>query len=59
MIVKSKDAKKRKFMGASFEEARERVRRSFDKVRIIRPEGTRKSSYEVFLVGIGASADPR
>ncbi len=40
------------FQGAEFEEARNSVRESFDKVRIIRPEATRDESYEVFLVGI-------
>lgn len=45
------------FMGASFEEARDRVRARFDEVRVIRPEGTRKGSYEVFLVGLGSRVE--
>ena len=41
------------FMGATFEEARNRLRERFTKVRIIRPEGTRKCSVETFLIGLG------
>ena len=41
------------FMGASFEEARTHLRDRFQKVRIIRPEGTRRCSVETFLVGLG------
>ena len=40
------------FMGASFEEARTHLRERFSKVRIIRPEGTRRCSVETFLVGL-------
>ena len=40
------------FMGASFEEARAHLRASFNTIRIIRPEGTRRSSVETFLVGL-------
>ncbi len=40
------------FQGAEFEDARDAVRGSFGKVRIIRPEATRDESYEVFLVGL-------
>lgn len=39
------------FMGPDFEEARERLRVLFDQVRILRPEGVRSNSFEVFLVG--------
>lgn len=41
------------FMGATFEEARAHLRDHFEKVKIIRPEGTRRNSVEVFLVGLG------
>ena len=41
------------FQGAEFEDARNAIRKSFGKVRIIRPEATRDESYEVFLVGTG------
>ncbi len=44
------------FMGASFEEAREHLRMYYAKVRVIRPEGTRKNSVETFLVGLGRRA---
>ena len=40
------------FQGAEFEEARERTRQHFSKVRVIRPEATRDESYELFLVGL-------
>ena len=40
------------FMGAGFEEVRAALRQAFEEVRIIRPEGTRKHSVEVFLVGL-------
>lgn len=41
------------FMGASFEEARDHLRTKYAKVRVIRPEGTRRNSVETFLVGMG------
>ncbi|HQB44124.1 MAG TPA: RlmE family RNA methyltransferase [Polyangiaceae bacterium] len=40
------------FMGATFEQARQHLRERFNKVRIIRPEGTRRRSVETFLIGI-------
>ena len=40
------------FQGAEFEDARQSLRKSFGKVRTMRPEATRDESYEVFLVGI-------
>lgn len=40
------------FMGATFEEARNHLRQRFGKVRVIRPEGTRRCSVETFLVGL-------
>ncbi len=41
------------FMSGSFDEARDQLRAEFDEVRVIRPQGTRKSSFEIFLVGLG------
>lgn len=41
------------FMSEDFGAAREALRALFDEVRTIRPEGTRASSFEVFLVGLG------
>ncbi len=41
------------FMGATFEEARNHLRERFAKVKVIRPEGTRRCSVETFLVGMG------
>lgn len=40
------------FMSADFEEARKAMRALFDEVRVIRPEGTRTNSTEIFLVGL-------
>ena len=39
------------FMGEDLPVARKRVRELFSKERIIRPETTRSSSYEIFIVG--------
>lgn len=41
------------FMSGQFEAARRLTARHFDKVRVLRPEGTRQQSSEVFLVGLG------
>jgi 23S rRNA (uridine2552-2'-O)-methyltransferase len=41
------------FMGEDLPAARREVRKYFDEERLIRPEGTRSVSYEVFVVGIG------
>lgn len=41
------------FMSEDFAEAREALRRSYGEVRVIRPEGVRTSSFEVFLVALG------
>jgi len=41
------------FQGSEFGDARNAVRKAFEKVRVIRPEATRDESYEVFLVGLG------
>lgn len=40
------------FMSEDFVKARDGVRAFFDEVRTIKPEGTRSSSVEVFLVGL-------
>lgn len=40
------------FMSGEYEEARNRMRQSFAKVRTIRPETTRSVSSEIFLVGL-------
>ncbi len=41
------------FMSGHFPEARELLRRHFERVRVIRPEAVRTVSYEVFLAGLG------
>ncbi len=41
------------FMSEDFTRARDAVRALFSEVKVIRPEGTRSSSFEVFLVGMG------
>ncbi len=41
------------FMSEDFAQAREALRRSYGEVRVIRPEGVRTSSFEVFLVALG------
>lgn len=41
------------FQGAEFEEARRALRALFETVRIIKPEASRKESFEVFLIGLG------
>jgi 23S rRNA (uridine2552-2'-O)-methyltransferase len=40
------------FMGPDFAEAKKRVKALFEEQRAIRPEGTRGSSFEIFLVGL-------
>ena len=40
------------FMGPDFPAAKRRVKELFQTERAIRPEGTRESSFEIFLVGI-------
>jgi len=44
------------FMGPDFTAAKRRVKELFDTERAIRPEGTRESSFEIFLVGLGRRA---
>jgi 23S rRNA (uridine2552-2'-O)-methyltransferase len=41
------------FMGEDFELARQAVRGSFERVQVVRPPAVRKTSVEVFLVGLG------
>lgn len=41
------------FMSEEFVKARDRLRSLYTEVRVIRPEGTRSQSSEVFLVGMG------
>jgi 23S rRNA (uridine2552-2'-O)-methyltransferase len=41
------------FMGPDFGAAKRRVKELFETERAIRPEGTRESSFEIFLVGLG------
>jgi 23S rRNA (uridine2552-2'-O)-methyltransferase len=41
------------FMSDDLPEAREEIRRHYDSERLIRPEGTRAGSMEIFLLGIG------
>src|SRR5262249_36047260 len=40
------------FMGPDFPKAKKRVKELFEEERAIRPEGTRESSFEIFLVGL-------
>ncbi len=44
------------FMGEDLPLARAKVRALFNKERLIRPEGTRSNSYEVFVIGEGRKA---
>lgn len=44
------------FMGEDFAVAKKDVKRIFDEERALKPEGTRTSSYELFLVGLGRKA---
>jgi len=46
------------FMGEDFTQARDAVRALFEEVKVIRPEGTRSSSFEVFLVGLRRKPAP-
>lgn len=41
------------FMGEDFPLAKRAVKAAFDEERAIKPEGTRASSYELFLIGLG------
>lgn len=44
------------FMGEDFQNARKEVKRLFAEDRAIKPEGTRASSYELFLIGLNRRA---
>jgi 23S rRNA (uridine2552-2'-O)-methyltransferase len=46
------------FMGEDLSHARKAVREHFDSERLIRPEGTRSVSYEIFVVGQGKGSPP-
>ena len=46
------------FQGAEFPEAQAATSALFDKARVLRPDATRDSSYEVFLVGLGRNDAP-
>jgi 23S rRNA (uridine2552-2'-O)-methyltransferase len=46
------------FMSEDFVKARDRLRSLYTEARVIRPEGTRSQSSEVFLVGLGRKKDP-
>jgi 23S rRNA (uridine2552-2'-O)-methyltransferase len=46
------------FMGPDFPEAKKRVKSLFETERAMRPEGTRDSSFETFLVGLGRLKTP-
>ena len=41
------------FMGGGFEEFRDRVRRAYRRVKIVRPQATRGGSSEVYVVALG------
>lgn len=45
------------FMGEDFEQARDAVRRTFERVQVLRPPAVRKTSVEVFVVGLGRKPD--
>jgi len=40
------------FMGGDFEQFRDEVRAAYDDVKVVRPDATRASSVEVYLVGL-------
>lgn len=46
------------FMGPDFEMARKQVREHFEQVRLIRPEGVRANSFEIFVVGLTKREGP-
>jgi 23S rRNA (uridine2552-2'-O)-methyltransferase len=46
------------FMGPDFSLAKKRVKELFSNERTIRPKGTRESSFEIFLVGLGRRPAP-
>jgi 23S rRNA (uridine2552-2'-O)-methyltransferase len=44
------------FMGEDLPLARKTLREHFETEKLIRPEGTRSVSYELFLIGLGRRA---
>ena len=44
------------FMGGDFESFRAELRRSYEEVKVVRPEATRSASVEVYLLGLGLEA---
>ncbi len=46
------------FMGGDYKEYENEVRRSFAKVRVVRPEATRERSFEVYVVAQGFKGRP-
>jgi 23S rRNA (uridine2552-2'-O)-methyltransferase len=46
------------FMGGDFEAFRAELRRSYEEVKVIRPEATRSASVEVYLLGLGLTQKP-
>lgn len=44
------------FSGAEFPEAKQAMAQHFARVRVLRPEATRKESYELFVYGAGVKA---
>lgn len=46
------------FMGGDFETFRARLRDVYREVKVVRPEATRSSSVEVYLVGLGLRTSP-
>lgn len=45
------------FMGEDFPAARKEVKQLFASERLIRPEGTRAQSYEIFVIGLGRKGE--
>ena len=41
------------FQGPDFDEAKKRTQAVFSKVRVMKPEASRKESYEIFVIGLG------
>jgi 23S rRNA (uridine2552-2'-O)-methyltransferase len=46
------------FMGEDFPYARKKIKECYEEDKVIRPEGTRTNSYEVFLIGLGRKPQP-
>jgi 23S rRNA (uridine2552-2'-O)-methyltransferase len=46
------------FMGPDFEQARKHLRTLYAEVKLIRPEGVRSQSFEIFMVGLNKLAPP-